>query len=146
MAFGNRSRDSFVRLSQGKEAPSVVTWGRYNRKALVRIPIIPTDEHGRADEPGHDRVPAARTDRRTRTCCWPASRRPSWPATRMTDLDARLARTAVTAQGHGGHREPRAADLPGDRRRARRRAGRVLEAGGVFTPNMLDRVIALLRA
>ncbi|HEX6974443.1 MAG TPA: glutamine synthetase beta-grasp domain-containing protein, partial [Vicinamibacterales bacterium] len=28
MAFGNRSRDSFVRLSQGKEAPGNVTWGR----------------------------------------------------------------------------------------------------------------------
>ena len=81
MAFGNRSRDSFVRLSQGKEAPSAVTWGRYNRKALVRIPIIPTDRARAADEPGHHRVPAARTARRTRTCCWPASRRPSSTAT-----------------------------------------------------------------
>jgi glutamine synthetase len=50
MAFGNRSRDSFVRLGQGKEAPGAVTWGRYNRRALVRIPIVPTDrdEIGRA--------------------------------------------------------------------------------------------------
>lgn len=47
MAFGNREPSSFVRLSQAKEAPSVVTWGRYNRKALVRLPIVARDENGR---------------------------------------------------------------------------------------------------
>jgi glutamine synthetase len=39
MAWGNRSTSSFVRLAQGKESPETITWGCYNRKALVRIPI-----------------------------------------------------------------------------------------------------------
>jgi glutamine synthetase len=48
MAFGNRTANSFVRLSQAKEAPNTVTWGRYNRKALIRLPIVATDEAGRS--------------------------------------------------------------------------------------------------
>ncbi len=48
MAFGNRTPNSFVRLTQAKEAPSTVTWGRYNRKALIRLPIVATDEEGRS--------------------------------------------------------------------------------------------------
>jgi glutamine synthetase len=46
MAFGNRDRGSFVRLTQGKEAPNTVTWGQFNRKALIRLPIVPMDPHG----------------------------------------------------------------------------------------------------
>jgi glutamine synthetase len=51
MAFGNREASSFLRLTQAKEAPSAVTWGRYNRKALVRLPITVSDERGRAVSP-----------------------------------------------------------------------------------------------
>ncbi len=51
MAFGNRESTSFLRLSQAKEAPSSVTWGRFNRKALVRLPIVATDEKGRLVSP-----------------------------------------------------------------------------------------------
>ncbi|MFB3854670.1 MAG: glutamine synthetase beta-grasp domain-containing protein [Vicinamibacterales bacterium] len=47
MAFGNRAPSSFLRLSQAKEAPESITWGRFNRKALVRLPIVATDEKGR---------------------------------------------------------------------------------------------------
>jgi glutamine synthetase len=47
MAFGNRSLNSFLRLSQAKEAPNNVTWGQFNRKALIRLPIVATDERGR---------------------------------------------------------------------------------------------------
>ncbi|MBD3166075.1 hypothetical protein GF324_05735, partial [bacterium] len=46
MAFGNRDRGSFVRLTQGKEAPNTVTWGQFNRKALIRLPIVPMDAEG----------------------------------------------------------------------------------------------------
>lgn len=46
MAFGNRKPGSFLRLFQGKEAPTGVTWGRFNRKALVRLPISATDADG----------------------------------------------------------------------------------------------------
>jgi glutamine synthetase len=51
MAYGNRVSNSFVRLLQAKEAPSVVTWGRYNRKALIRLPIVAADADGRSVSP-----------------------------------------------------------------------------------------------
>jgi glutamine synthetase len=143
MAFGNRSRDSFVRLSQGKEAPSTVTWGHYDRRALVRIPIIPTDEHGRNTSPGtiEFRLP----DGSAHPHLLLAGIAQAFVAGHeMTDVDSTLARTAVTTHGEaGGKRVPltflEIADaLAGSRD--------VLEAGGVFRPNMLDRVIRLLRA
>lgn len=39
MAFGNRVKGSFIRLSQGKEAPNTFTWGNSDRRALIRIPV-----------------------------------------------------------------------------------------------------------
>ena len=144
MAFGNRSRESFVRLSQGKEAPSNVTWGRYNRRALVRIPIIPTDAGGRPTAPAtiEFRLP----DGSAHPHLLLAAVAQAFVAGHgMADVDSRLERTVVTAQGHAAtdNRVPLtfvevAEALAGSRG--------VLEAGGVFTPNMLDRVITLLRA
>jgi glutamine synthetase len=144
MAFGNRSRDSFVRLSQGKEAPSAVTWGRYNRRALVRIPIIPTDEHGRPTAPGtiEFRLP----DGSAHPHLLLAGIAQAFVAGHaMKDLDARLARTAVTAQGQAAseNRVPLTFLEIADAVDACRP---VLEAGGVFSPHMLDRVVGLLRA
>lgn len=46
MAFGNRDLTSFIRLQQAKEAPNKITWGQYNRKALVRIPIVACNADG----------------------------------------------------------------------------------------------------
>jgi glutamine synthetase len=46
MAFGNRTQTSFVRLFQGKESPTSVTWGQFNRKALVRLPVTTKDAAG----------------------------------------------------------------------------------------------------
>jgi glutamine synthetase len=144
MAFGNRSRDSFVRLSQGKEAPSSVTWGRYNRRALVRIPIIPTDAHGRETAPGtiEFRLP----DGSAHPHLLLAGIAQAFVAGHgMANLDARLARTAVSAQGQvaADNRVPLTFPEIADAVTACRP---VLEAGGVFLPNMLDRVIANLRA
>ncbi|MFN8178612.1 MAG: glutamine synthetase [bacterium] len=51
MAFGNRSADSFVRLTQAKEAPSAIVWGEADRTALVRLPIVARTEHGRTVAP-----------------------------------------------------------------------------------------------
>jgi len=51
MAFGNRSDQSFLRLTQAREAPDRVTWGWHNRRALIRIPVIARDEAGRAASP-----------------------------------------------------------------------------------------------
>ncbi len=47
MAFGNRDYNSFIRLSQGKEVPQAVSWGEFNRHALVRLPIVPQAADGR---------------------------------------------------------------------------------------------------
>jgi len=144
MAFGNRSRDSFVRLSQGKEAPSAVTWGRYNRKALIRIPIIPTDETGRPTAPGtiEFRLP----DGSAHPHLLLAGIAQTFVAGHgMADLDARLARTAVTAQGAAAteNRVPLTFLEIADAVDACRP---VLSAGSVFSTHMLDRVVALLRA
>ena len=48
MAFGNRVESSLARLSQAKEAPSAIRWGRYDRSALVRIPVVPAVADGRS--------------------------------------------------------------------------------------------------
>jgi glutamine synthetase len=144
MAFGNRSRDSFVRLGQGKEAPSAITWGRYNRKALVRIPIIPIDQNGRETSPGtiEFRLP----DGSAHPHLLLAGIAQAFVDGRgMTDLDARLARTAVTAQGQSAAdaRVPLTFPEVADALAACRP---VLEAGEVFAPNLLYRMFALLRA
>ncbi|HKK70231.1 MAG TPA: glutamine synthetase [Candidatus Krumholzibacteria bacterium] len=51
MAWGNRQPSSFVRLNQGKEAPESITWGRFDRGALVRLPIQARSEDGRFETP-----------------------------------------------------------------------------------------------
>jgi glutamine synthetase len=51
MAFGNRTAHSFVRLRQGKEVPETITWGRSNRRALVRLPLQITTADGRFAAP-----------------------------------------------------------------------------------------------
>ena len=144
MAFGNRSRDSFVRLGQGKEAPSAVTWGRYNRKALVRIPIIPIDRHGRQTSPGtiEFRLPDGSAHPHLLLA---GIAQAFVDGHGMSDLDERLARTAVTAQGPSAvdTRVPLTFPEVADALAACRP---VLEAGEVFTPNLLDRMIVLLRA
>jgi glutamine synthetase len=48
MAFGNREDGSFARLRQGKEAPTAVTWGEFDRRGLVRLPLTTRDADGRA--------------------------------------------------------------------------------------------------
>jgi glutamine synthetase len=143
MAFGNKSRDSFVRLSQGKEAPSLVTWGRYNRRALVRIPIVPTDDAGRPTSPGtiEFRLPDGSAHPHL-LLAGVAQAMVDGHAT--TDLDMLLERTAVTAQGSAAmeNRVPLTFMEIADAVEASRSA---LEAGGVFAPTMLNRVIAILR-
>ncbi len=39
MCVGNRVEDSFLRLTQGKEAPRGVFWGYYNRGSMIRLPV-----------------------------------------------------------------------------------------------------------
>jgi glutamine synthetase len=51
MAFGNRAESSFTRLIQGKETPAALTWGEYDRGALVRLPALARTPDGRAVSP-----------------------------------------------------------------------------------------------
>ncbi len=51
MAFGNREKGSFTRLLQGKEAPNAITWGSFNRLALIRLPIQVETDDGRVVTP-----------------------------------------------------------------------------------------------
>jgi glutamine synthetase len=51
MALGNRDEGSLIRLTQGKEAPTSVTWGEFNRSALVRLPVVVRDIDGNAVTP-----------------------------------------------------------------------------------------------
>ena len=48
MAFGNRVEGSFARLLQAKEAPNTIVWGDFDRSALIRLPVVPTDASGRS--------------------------------------------------------------------------------------------------
>lgn len=40
MTFGNREPGSFVRLLQSKESPAAISWGAFDRKALIRLPLV----------------------------------------------------------------------------------------------------------
>jgi glutamine synthetase len=51
MAFGNRARGSFARLTQAKEAPSAITWGEFDRQALIRLPVVATGVGGEVITP-----------------------------------------------------------------------------------------------
>jgi glutamine synthetase len=140
MAFGNRSPDSFTRLRQGREVPRGVTWGASDRRALVRLPalpdggdgamaITPTIEFRLPDGSAHPHLALA------------AAAQAMVLGRRMSDLEDLLARTEAG-------REPPPADaapLPTSRAEignalARDRAA--FEAGGVFPPPLLDRLIA----
>jgi glutamine synthetase len=39
MCVGNRTEDSFLRLTQGSEAPKGVFWGYFNRGSMIRLPV-----------------------------------------------------------------------------------------------------------
>jgi glutamine synthetase len=144
MAFGNRVASSFGRLSQGKETPGAIRWGRYDRSALVRIPVVPVgaDGHAAVQPTVEFRLPdgsamphlllagvvqamiGARGDR---------------------DLQALIDATSVQPSGNATvHLDPLPRDFPSvaaavDLQRER------LVAGGVFRPEMVDAIIARLR-
>lgn len=129
MAFGNRVPASFVRLTQGKEAPAGVTWGASNRHALVRIPFVardadgfalatPTVEFRLADGSAHPHLLLAGI---AQTMCAGAA------------LDA-SARDALLAATHANGGAPQIA-LPrtaADIAAAVERSRATLDAGGVF--------------
>jgi glutamine synthetase len=141
MPFGNRAQSSFVRLAQAKEAPSTVTWGRFDRRALVRLPIVPTDEEGNPTtaETIEFRLP----DGSAHPHLLLAGVAQSMVAGRsIDDLEAVLESTAAAGRGEGRTPLPRnfaeAAEL------LRQNRG-VLEDEQVFPRQMIDRLLETLR-
>jgi len=143
MAFGNREPSSFLRLSQAKEAPSAVTWGRYNRRALVRIPIVATDESGRLVSP--ETIEFRLADGSAHPHLLLAGIAQAMVAGKsMTDVDGWLERTAAERGVQAGDtaiRIPKGVDEVAG---ALRRERAVFEASGVFPARVLDRTIEIL--
>ena len=141
MAFGNRSEGSFLRLTQGKEAPNAICWGEFDRKALVRLPITvttatgevvsaPTVEFRLPDGSAHPHLLLAGLAQALlhgRAC---AGRDDLLELTR-SDRGA----STVAAQ------VPRSFAAIADELRRHRGA---LEAGGVFPPHVLDAALGAM--
>jgi glutamine synthetase len=148
MVFGNRNPGSFIRLSQAKEAPVGITWGAYDRHALVRLPLTATTAAGRIVSPPtiEFRLP----DGSAHPHLLLAGVVQAMLAGRAhSDLEGLLQRTAsarkataVAAGTSGGGLPasfPEIADLL-----AAHRA--VLEAGGGFPASLLDQFLTILRS
>jgi glutamine synthetase len=143
MAFGNRVPDSFTRLRQGREVPRRLTWGAFDRTALVRLPavpagadggptITPTIEFRLPDGAAHPHLVLA------------GAAQAMVLGRGMNDLAELLARTeagAVAVEGDTGGL-PTAAPQVGDALDRHRAA---FEAGGTFPTGLLDHLIADLR-
>ncbi|HET9952032.1 MAG TPA: glutamine synthetase [Candidatus Eisenbacteria bacterium] len=137
MAFGNREAASFVRLLQAKETPVAISWGAYNRKALIRLPLVsPSAGPNEAWPPTIEfRLP----DGSALPHLLLAGMAQALVLGRGTrELDALLARTS----SHGGDIDvSRMPQLPRDREgvdAALEQALPALEAGGVFPPSILE--------
>jgi glutamine synthetase len=142
MAFGNRVEGSFVRLHQAREAPAGVTWGEFDRRALVRLPVQARDADGRAVGPPtiEFRLP----DGSAHPHLLLAGVAQAMVAARGTpELDALLDATAAGASGRrdGLPRVPRTAAEIASELRTHRAA---FEADAVFPGALLDGVMARL--
>jgi glutamine synthetase len=138
MAFGNRSQNSFIRLLQAKEAPNSVTWGRFDRRALIRLPLVATDEHGRPVSPEtvEFRLPDGSAHPHLLLAGVAQAMLHGKAAANLDDL---LERTATQ---HGEH--PSGFSVPksfAEVAQAVAAARPALEAGGVFPADYIDRVV-----
>jgi glutamine synthetase len=141
MAFGNRSQASFVRLSQAKEAPSTITWGCYDRKALIRLPIVATDEHGRSVNP--ETIEFRLPDGTAHPHLLLAGIAQAMAAGRAIEhLDVLIEQTSAQVL-HSPYAiaVPRTFPEVGESLRQERD---VFEAGGVFPRHVIDRVLEAL--
>jgi glutamine synthetase len=144
MAFGNTEPGSFVRLTQGKEAPNTVTWGRFNRKVLIRLPVVARDPDGRIVTPPtiEFRLPDGSAQPHLLLA---GIAQGLVLGSKDGELDSLLEETRATAGTKALHAEPVPRDFDEvaqllDRHRAD------LEAGGVFPSTVVDRVERVLQA
>lgn len=145
MAFGNRHRGSFVRLMQGKEAPNTVTWGRYNRKALIRLPIVPHDEKGRAVCP--ETIEYRLPDGSAHPYLLLAGLAQAIVAGKQTpDLDEWINRTSVEAATKTAEGASPVPHTFAEVMKALETHRKIFEAGGVFPARQIECVLDGLRA
>jgi glutamine synthetase len=145
MAFGNTEPGSFDRLLQGKEAPTSVTWGRFNRDALIRLPIQAHDADGKAVTPPtiEFRLPDGSAHPHLLLA---AAAQAMLRGRGMELLEELLDKTHVErarAEPESAGSVPRDFAQVADAVEEQRDW---LEAGGVFPPGLLDRLVLHLRA
>ena len=142
MAFGNRRENSFVRLTQGKEAPNAFTWGEFDRKALVRLPVLarartgeliskPTVEFRLPDGSCHPHLLLA------------AVGQAMLDASTWTDLDEVLKATRSGPDTDMSAAAPVPRGFP-EVSAALRNGREVFERDGVFPTHVMDRFLELL--
>jgi glutamine synthetase len=134
MAFGNRTESSFARLAQAREAPDRVTWGRHNRTALIRLPVVARDAFGQpaTAETVEFRLPDGSSHPHL-LLAGVAQAMLAWQEPDVTEV---LTRTSA-ASGAAPH-------VPRSFREVAQAlaAGRaMLEAGDVFPAQLIDRVL-----
>jgi glutamine synthetase len=145
MAFGNRGQGSFVRLSQGKEAPKAIFWGDYDRRALIRLPIVPKAADGRGVSPStvEFRLPDGSAHPYLLLAGVAQAMLHGRATERIDDLIESASPAGAEANGSAGPVSP----VPRNPRQIAEAliAGRAaLESGGVFPPVLIDEVLARL--
>ncbi|MFH1263018.1 MAG: glutamine synthetase family protein [Pseudomonadota bacterium] len=144
MAFGNRNPGSFIRLRQGKEAPSFITWGQNNRKALIRIPTVAFTASGRAVS-----VPTIEfrlPDGSAHPYLLLAGVAQAMSAARsIPKIDELLRKTAASVRKEESQAQalPRSFGEVADRLEKQRS---IFEADGVFPPHWIEMVLKSLRS
>lgn len=139
MAFGNRVRESFVRLRQAKEAPNAIVWGEFDRSALIRLPVVARDVRGR--EVAIPTVEFRLPDGSALPHLLLAGVALATVQGRLTpELDAVLLRTKA-GSASGAEPVPRSFAEVAD---AVARARSMLERGGAFPPTLVDTILSSL--
>ena len=145
MAFGNRLESSFVRLWQAKETPSTISWGEFDRSALVRLPLVATTEEGRPICPPtiEFRLPDGSAHPHLLLA---GAAQAMVHGREMKDLDALLKNTFSSSRG--GPASPRTHVPRGfaEVAEALTRHRAVFEAGSVFPSTMIDSLIETLQS
>ena len=141
MAFGNRASGSLTRLTQAKEAPNRITWGEYDRSALIRRPAQARDTFGRPVSPPtiEFRLPDGSAFPHLLLA---GAALATLKGARTEGLDELLEATSATSVREGGGR---AAAVPWSFREVALAVAEhreAFEAGGVFPAPLLDRLVS----
>jgi glutamine synthetase len=144
MAFGNRVADSFVRLKQGKEAPNAIVWGEFDRLALIRLPVVNMDEHGRIV--GSPTIEFRLPDGSALPHSLLAGAALAMVRGRDTvDLEDLLDRTSTSFTGEQSDESPRVPLNFVEVADAIEYYRGTLELGGTFPPGLIDLIVARLK-